>query len=187
MDTFLEFLNFIFIVGFVLIFLEFMATVISIIIYVCTSLGVEKILQKYEYKKSWMAWLPYFRQYALGDIAAEGEYRVEFLGREFPSLVFKFPWVPNLILSILLIPVVEQDADVIGGVTIILGIIFIIISICQAIVFGEIYTRIYSRVENRPREDVKVIGYLSGFIGLIPFVKFLRYDDTKIDDNDSSN
>lgn len=145
--------------GFFVLFggLIFFLAVVSIAVYVLSSIGISKVLGMYGYANKWHAWIPFLNYYALATVALGDSKSYVLFGKDIPAAVFKFWWVSLFVTG--LIPFV-------GGI---LGIAI------QVICFGTVYTLIYSALENKTIEECKVLGYVSSIIGIIPLVKFLMY------------
>lgn len=143
--------------GFMIIFI----LVILIGVYVLTALAIGRVLAIYGYENTWMAWIPFINYFALADAVCEGRQTLSLFGKELPAILFKFWWIGQYILS---------QIPYIGWIC----------SIAVAVLFfGTVLTECYARIEDRPVEDMQVLGFISGWITIIPIIKFLTYDKNK--------
>lgn len=133
------------------------AGILGIAVYVLYGISHMKALKAMGYDKAWAAWIPFFNSYALADCIPETQGDVNMFGLAIPGKVFKFWWIVSF--AIYYVPVVG-------------GILSIVVTILCA---GFCYTSIYSILENKSKDEVKVVGYLSGWINIIASVKFLTY------------
>lgn len=131
------------------------ALVIVVAAYILASLGTQKVLKKFQYPRPWMAWIPFANYYALADILQDKEGNTSILGQKVPAMLFNFWFVVPFALSY--VP----------------GVGSILYMVANIILYGTICTFIYSRIDNKPEKDVRVLGYLSGWISIIAIIKFL--------------
>ncbi len=131
--------------------------IISIAVYVLYGISHMKALKAMGYDKAWAAWVPFFNSYALADCIPETKENVNMFGISIPGNVFKFWW---------LIAFVVTWVPAVGS------ILSVVVTILGA---GFCYTSIYSILERKSKEEVKAVGYLSGWINIIAIVKFFMY------------
>lgn len=132
-------------------------TAILIGCYILSSLAVLRVLRIYDYYNTWMAWIPLLNLYALGDAMSDGRQTIPLFEKELPSALFLFWWVIAWLVGY--IPFVGWIAG----------------SVVRVLFFGTVFAEIYAKVERKPIEQVRVLGFLSGFIPLIGIIKFLCY------------
>lgn len=135
--------------------------VLAVALYVLTALAVSRVLGIYGYPNAWMAWIPFVNYYALADAVCEGRETLTLFGKDVPSIVFKLWWVGKYIVSF-----VPHIGSLLG---IAVAVIF----------FGTVLAECYARMEDKPVEDMRMLGYISGWITIIPAIKFLSYDKNK--------
>lgn len=143
--------------GIYLIFL----LVVVVLVYVLYGISHMKALKALGYDKPWMAWIPFANYWALADVALNGEDSMNLFGSlSIPGIVFKLWWVIYIVVSC--IPKVGN----------LLGMVLTIICL------GTCYIKMYARLDGKDEKDVRVVGYLSGWIPLIALCKFLagKYD-----------
>lgn len=132
--------------------------ILTVAVYIFIGFCEYRVLKILGYKNPWMAWVPFLNYYALGDVAADGRENLMMFGKELPAFLFKFWWIGSFV------------ADRIPGIG---GVLSTVIRI---LFLGIVLIEIYSRVENKNIEEVKVIGFVSAAITLIAYIKFLTYD-----------
>ena len=143
--------------------------VVLIALYIVSSLSIFRLLKIYGYQNAWIAWIPIINQYALGDVAITEE-KVKIGTVDLPAFLFKFWWIGAFILGYI------PEIGTLAALAV------------QIFFFGTVLTRIYATVENRPEKDVRIVGYLSGWIPLIAYIKFLLYGkDRQIRSADAGN
>ena len=135
----------------------FVFVIIAIAVYVLYGMSHMKALKLMGYQNAWAAWIPFYGTYALADCIPETKENVNIFGLSIPGTVFKFWWVLLFILPF--VPVVGN----------------ILVLALQIMCLGKCYTSIYANIEGVSEDNVKVIGYLSGWINLIAVVKFFTY------------
>lgn len=133
------------------------AGIVGIAVYVLYGISHMKALKAMGYDKAWAAWIPFFSSYALADCIPETKENVNIFGLSIPGNVFKFWW---------LIAIVVTWVPVVGS------ILSLAVNIIGA---GFCYTSIYSILEGKSKDEVKVVGYLSGWLNIIAIVKFFTY------------
>lgn len=131
--------------------------ILAIAVYVLYGISHMKALKAMGYDKAWAAWIPFFSSYALADCIPETKENVNMFGLSIPGQVFKFWWLVSFVVAY--VPAVG-------------GILSLAVTILCA---GFCYTSIYSILEGKSKDEVKVVGYLSGWINLIAIVKFFTY------------
>lgn len=139
--------------------------VIALAYYVVASLAHMKALKALGYDKPWMAWIPFANFYAYADAVSGGQDNVNLFGNlSVPAMVYKLWWIGYLVASF--IPAIGS----------------ILALVIMVVFLGNCYVKMYARLDNTAEQDQQVIGYLSGFIGLIAVVKFLigKYDTKTI-------
>ena len=151
---------------FILVFLIWIvccfAVLVAIGLYILRAVAFQKLLRKYNYRKSWMAWIPYAQYYALADAAAEGSPTMKLFSADCPVWWFKFWYIITNVAAYL---------PFVGPVAIFIFKMFFL---------GSVYRTIYARVEGRTLGSRTALGFFSAIIGLIPIIKFLHYDSSKI-------
>lgn len=133
------------------------AGIVGIAVYVLYGISHMKALKAMGYDKAWAAWIPFFSSYALADCIPETKENVNLFGISIPGTVFKFWW---------LIAFVVTWVPVVGS------LLSLAVNIIGA---GFCYTSIYSILEGKSKDEVKVVGYLSGWLNIIAIVKFFTY------------
>ena len=141
----------------------YMVVVLVIVIacYVVFSLAHMKALKALGYDKPWMAWIPFANYYAYADSVTKGQDSVTLFGNvTIPVMVYKLWWIAGFVAPF--IPVIGT----------------LLSTVITVVFLGNCYVKMYARLENTPEQDQQVIGYLSGFLGIIAVVKFLagKYD-----------
>lgn len=134
------------------------ALIIAVVYYILNALVHIKALKALGYNKPWLAWFPPLGLYwALAEVALDidGEYDMEVWSFCMPGIAFKL-WY--------LIAVAVSFIPVIGT------IISIILTIACA---GTCYIKIYAKLDGKDESEVRLLGYLSGIIPIIPTFKFL--------------
>lgn len=131
--------------------------ILAIAVYVLYGISHMKALKAMGYDKAWAAWIPFFSSYALADCIPETKENVNMFGLSIPGQVFKFWWLVSFVVAY--VPAVG-------------GILSLVVTILCA---GFCYTSIYSILEGKSKDEVKVVGYLSGWINIIAIVKFFAY------------
>ena len=130
--------------------------VIGLAYYVVASLAHMKALKALGYDKAWLAWIPFANFYAYADSVTKGQDSVTLFGNlSVPVMVYKLWWIASFVAPF--IPVIGT----------------LLSTVITVIFLGNCYVKMYARLENTPEQDQQVIGYLSGFIGIIAVVKFL--------------
>lgn len=136
----------------------FISALISIGMYVLISLACYRVFIILGYKNAWMAWVPVVRYYGLGDVMADGRTELPLFGANVPAILFKLWFIGAWAVSF------------VPGIG---GLLNIAV---RVICYGQVLGEIFARIENRPYNDVKTIGYVSGAITIIAYIKFLMYD-----------
>ena len=131
--------------------------ILGIAVYVLYGISHMKALKMMGYNKAWAAWIPFFSSYALADCIPETKENVNIFGISIPGTVFKFWWILSIVVAY------------VPGIGTLLSMAVTII--CA----GLCYTSIYATLEGKSKDEVKVVGYLSGWIGIIAIVKFFTY------------
>ena len=151
-------------VVFLLIWILCMIVVaLAVGMYILRALAYQKVMRKYNYRKTWMAWIPFAQHYALADAASEGKSTMKFFSADCPAWFFKF-WF--------LVAGVGAFVPFIGGTA-----AFVYTLLFQ----GNIYRTIYARAEKRSPGSRTAIALFSTIIELIPIIKFLCYNKEKIE------
>jgi len=135
--------------------------VIVVAVYVLYSISHMKALKALGYDKPWMAWIPFANYWALAEVALNGEESMNLFGSfSVPAIAFKLWWVVAYV--VMFVPGVGN-------------FLYFVVAI---IGLGTCYIKMYARLDGKDEKDVRVIGYLSGWIPLIAMCKFLagKYD-----------
>lgn len=135
--------------------------VIVVAVYVLYSISHMKALKALGYDKPWMAWIPFANYWALAEVALNGEESMNLFGSfSVPAIAFKLWWV--IAYVVMFVPGVGN-------------FLYFVVSI---IGLGTCYIKMYARLDGKDEKDVRVVGYLSGWIPLIAMCKFLagKYD-----------
>ena len=138
------------------------AVIIAVGMYVLRAIAFQKVLRKYKYRKSFLAWIPFAQYYALADAAAEGQTTLKLFSANCPVWWFKFWYVVVYVAGF--VPFIGPLA----------------ITVFKMFFLGSVYRTIYARVENRTLGSRTALGFFSALIGLIPIIKFLSYDGSPI-------
>jgi len=131
--------------------------ILAVAVYVLYGISHMKALKALGYDKAWLAWIPFGNYYAMADsVTGDNEESVTLFGSvNIPVMVYKLWWIGLFIAPF--IPVVGN-----------------ILSMALMIVFaGNAYMKMYAALENKSEQETQVVGYISGFISIIPIVKFL--------------
>lgn len=131
--------------------------ILAVAVYVLYGISHMKALKALGYDKAWLAWIPFGNYYAMADsVTGDNEESVTLFGSvNIPVMVYKLWWIGLFIAPF--IPVVGN-----------------ILSMALMIVFaGNAYMKMYAELENKSEQETQVVGYISGFISIIPIVKFL--------------
>lgn len=134
--------------------------IVAIIMWILTSISHMKALRMLGYHTPWHAWIPILRCMAYAD-AVSKEDGFTIFGQKIPANIFRFWWILLVVASLL--------SHVNGTLGSILNIVV------NVICLGTIYIKMYAKLENRPEEEVQVVGYLSGWLPIIAIVKFFLY------------
>ena len=128
-------------------------------LYIWQSLEFYWLFRMCGYPNAWMAWIPVLRYYALAEVTGDGmgQTRLYLINQSISTDVFRF-W-----------PIV---ALVVSSFRNVGGILELLITI---LCLGSCFTTVYSKFENRDPNEVKVLGYLSGWIPLIGIIKLTQY------------
>lgn len=133
--------------------------VVIVALYVLSALGTSYVLKAFGHKNPWMAWIPLLNYIAMAQIIADENGDVKIFNAKLQGTLYQFWWV-ILLVAYWFVP----------------GTLGNLVGIAISVVFlGTNLKAIYAKMEGKPEEDVAVIGYLSGWIGLIYMVKFLSY------------
>lgn len=136
------------------------AVVLSIVFYVLWSIGCYKVLKKLGFQNAWMAWIPVVSYIALGLACnTEDNKTMNLFGLDIPTVVYAL-WI-----------VIWFVAGRIPGAG---GVVSLAV---QILLSGRIYQYIYAKLEGKKESETAVIGFLSGWLGIIPMIKFLGYKD----------
>lgn len=131
--------------------------IIGIIMYVLYGISHMKAYKMMGYKNAWGAWIPFYSSYVLADCIPESKESVNILGLSIPGTLFKFWWIVSFVVAY--VPAVGT-------------ILSLVVTILCA---GKCYTTIYATLEGKSQDEVKVVGYLSGWLSIIAIFKFLSY------------
>lgn len=126
---------------------------IALISWILYGISHSRILKLMNYPSPWMAWLPYANYYALADCIKSQT--VNIFGVQVHRNKFKLWWALKMLLNF-----IPEFGWILG---------FILEIAC----LGLCYAEIYSYTDNKPKEDVIILGYVSGFVQLIPTFKYL--------------
>ena len=132
---------------------------IGIAYYIWQSLEFYWLFKMCSYGNAWMAWIPILRYYALAEVTgdAAGQTRLYLINQDISTDLFRF-W-----------PILTLVVSRINGVG---GILELLLTI---LCLGSCFTTVYSKFENRHPDEVKVIGYLSGWLPIIGVIKLTQY------------
>ena len=133
--------------------------ILGIAYYIWQSLEFYWLFKMCSYSNAWMAWIPILRYYALAEVTGDGmgQTRLYLINTDISTDVFRF-W-----------PILTLVVSRINGVG---GILELLLTI---LCLGTSFTTVYSKFENRSSDEVKVLGYLSGWIPLIGVIKLTQY------------
>lgn len=144
--------------------------IISIIGYVIASISTYRVLNICRYKNKWMAWAPYLRYYSLADVVCEKKPSIKFISFELPSILFKFWWVLIFVNSFTSDVLPELDLQLVSNV------ISILVILIKILFSGNVYSHVYAKIEGKTYSETMLLGFLSGLLPIIAYIKFLRYD-----------
>ena len=139
-------------------FICLVAITIAVAMYILRSFAFRKVLRKYNYRKTWMAFIPYAQYYAIADAAAEGKPTMKFFSADCPVWWFKFWYIITTAGSF--VPFIGPTA----------------VFVFRMFFLGFVYRTIYARCEKRTLGSRTALGFVSSFIELIPIIKFLHYN-----------
>lgn len=127
--------------------------------YIWQSLEFYWLFKMCSYGNAWMAWIPILRYYALAEVTGDGmgQTRLYLIGQDISTDLFRF-W-----------PILTMVVSRISGVG---GILELLLTI---LCLGSSFTTVYSKFENRSPDEVKVLGYLSGWLPFIGIIKLTQY------------
>lgn len=133
--------------------------ILGIAYYIWQSLEFYWLFKMCSYSNAWMAWIPILRYYALAEVTGDGmgQTRLYLINTDISTDVFRFWPILTLVVSRM------------NGVG---GILELLLTI---LCLGTSFTTVYSKFENRSSDEVKVLGYLSGWIPLIGVIKLTQY------------
>ena len=133
--------------------------ILGIAYYIWQSLEFYWLFKMCSYNNAWMAWIPILRYYALAEVTGDGmgQTRLYLINTDISTDIFRF-W-----------PILTLVVSRINGVG---GILELLLTI---LCLGTSFTTVYSKFENRSSDEVKVLGYLSGWIPLIGVIKLTQY------------
>ena len=140
-----------------LIFFVIFLFILAAALYVLKGFAYQKAMRLLKYNKSWMAWIPYARDYGLADAASGGEPTMKFFNADAPSWMFKFWFLFSYAISVF--PM--------GGA--LAGFLY------KLFFQGGVYRTVYAKLENRTINSATCVGFFSTVIDLIPIIKFLKY------------
>lgn len=127
---------------------------LAVVAYVLYGLSHSRALKHMGYDKPWMAWIPFGNMMALAECTRQPEFKLGTL--VVPMNVFRFWWAAALVINF--VPFIGTLA------------FWVMMIICQ----GWCYGMIYAVTERRPVDEMRVLGYFSGVITIIPIVKFFQ-------------
>lgn len=132
---------------------------IGIAYYIWQSLEFYWLFKMCSYSNAWMAWIPILRYYALAEVTgdASGQTRLYLINQDISTDLFRF-W-----------PILTLVVSRINGVG---GILELLLTI---LCLGSCFTTVYSKFENRHPDEMKVLGYLSGWLPIIGVIKLTQY------------
>lgn len=125
--------------------------------YLLCAYAIVKALRLMGYPNSWAGWIPLFQLYALADICHDENGNVVLFGQIIPAMLFNFWWLVSLAAGR-----IPYFGDLLALAL-------------QIICLGTCFIKIFSTVERRSEEEVRILGYVSGFIPLIGIIKILCY------------
>ena len=139
--------------------ITFCIGILGIAYYIWQSLEFYWLFKMCSYNNAWMAWIPILRYYALAEVTGDGmgQTRLYLINTDISTDIFRF-W-----------PILTLVVSRINGVG---GILELFLTI---LCLGTSFTTVYSKFENRSPDEVKVLGYLSGWIPLIGIIKLTQY------------
>ncbi len=139
--------------------ITFCIGILGIAYYIWQSLEFYWLFKMCSYNNAWMAWIPILRYYALAEVTGDGmgQTRLYLINTDISTDIFRF-W-----------PILTLVVSRINGVG---GILELLLTI---LCLGTSFTTVYSKFESRSPDEVKVLGYLSGWIPLIGVIKLTQY------------
>ena len=128
-----------------------------VVLYVLNGLGTSYVLKQMGFKYPWFAWIPILNFIALALACRDSEGNITLFGIKIPGIVFSLWYI--LVLVVTRIPNVGSILSI----------------VVQVIFYGRTLQLVYSKMEGTDEKDNAILGYVSGFITIIPLIKFLMY------------
>ncbi len=125
------------------------------------------MLKALNYDKPWMAWIPFANYWAFAEVASGGQSQMKVLNMEVPTILMELWWLIMLVL---------MRVPHIGGV---LG------RVLQVICLGTCFIKIYAMMDGKSENEVAALGYISGLLPIIAWIKFLAYKGPQLDYHNS--
>ncbi|MCD7738909.1 MAG: hypothetical protein LUH58_07720, partial [Lachnospiraceae bacterium] len=128
-----------------------------VIVFILNGIGRTHVLKELGSGRAWLGWIPYAGQICLGLHVKDEEGKIPVFGAKVNSTV------------VALWPVYVLICSYIPNVGSILGLVVSII------LGGSVYAAVYAKMEEKDLSETRVLGYVTGWIGLVATVKFLIY------------
>lgn len=138
--------------------------------YIISSFAVFRLLRLVRYDKSFLAWIPVVKDFALIDAFKGVISGFPIIGLQCSVKNFKIAWIISV-----LIPSIG-----IGSESVVLSAILCILHI---VIMGSVFTYIYASMENTSLSSRTFLGLLSGIFGIIAVIKFYMYNNSNLYNN----
>lgn len=164
-----------FVIGFVVIFV--VLAVVFLIGYIMDSLLKAKIFRLFGTCSPGLAWVPFLSSYMLGRTCngKDGQ-NIGLFGMSVPNWLYNFGWLayPACVFVFGFLNRVSGGHLHIGN----LGTITY--NVITFLYWGSIYSFLYSRLEGRPENEVRLVSIVSASIGLVGFVKIISSPNVQV-------
>jgi hypothetical protein len=134
----------------------------AVISYIFTSLGFYRIFRRFGYINAWLAWIPYFKYYALAEVAAGGQKKVRFVGNFYiPTIIYKLWWVVAIAIVILS----YNMHYTLAGLTIALVI--------RIFFLGSAAIKVAALITHTDEDCHRIFGFFTGVLPIIGGIRFI--------------
>ncbi len=134
-----------------------LTVIVSIALYILASLGNYYVFKRLNFEYAWLAWIPIASAVVLGLLAQDEESQITIFGQKLPGIIVALYMIWAGVLN---------NVPYIGS---------ILALACTIILGGTINAIIFAKMEGKTQQETQVMGYISGFIGIVRIVKFFQY------------